>query len=81
MDQGTRNELRDAIEYAIKIESGDLRSTLADFDPPRAIRWAMADAAVAVLEAFERGIVVGKETADDEKFRAWLRRRYGFSDD
>lgn len=65
MDAENKKLLVDALEYALRVESEDLLSELAVYQPPSSVRWLMAEAAANVLEAFERGLVVGKEASED----------------
>jgi hypothetical protein len=64
MDEESKKLVIDALEFAIRHESEDLLSELAEYQPPESVRWLMAEAAANVLDAFERGQVVGKESSE-----------------
>jgi len=64
MDARSKNLVIEALEFAIRNEADDTLSELADYQPPESVRWLMAEAAANILEAWERGLVVGKESAE-----------------
>ena len=64
MDAESKQLVIEALEFAIRNEADDKLSELSNYQPPESIRWLMAEAAVNVLEAWERGLVVGKESAE-----------------